>query len=141
MGTISHRRAWSHKPRLVSENRDSISRRDDDEPDEGIWSAMVQLKKPARKLISYSYEENKSGEQVVTGQHAIVTPPLSLWSLQKSLVYETSMTTMKDLPAPIVVASTDIASTPDFLKRARQSFVHRCRLCYELPVRNFEQFP
>ncbi|GFY06972.1 hypothetical protein TNCV_4090741 [Trichonephila clavipes] len=35
MGMTNHQRTWGRKPRLVGENRDSSSRREDHMPDEG----------------------------------------------------------------------------------------------------------
>ncbi|GFV87688.1 hypothetical protein TNCV_779721 [Trichonephila clavipes] len=48
----------------------------------------------------------------------------------KSLVYETPEAMMKDLTAWVVIASADIASTPNLFQHVRQSFV--CRRCYAM---------
>ncbi|GFT52748.1 hypothetical protein TNCV_205921 [Trichonephila clavipes] len=57
----------------------------------------------------------------------------------KSLAYETSLATVEDITALIVVASADVISTPDLFERVGQSFVRLCRLCYDLRSLNFKQ--
>ncbi|GFT40095.1 hypothetical protein TNCV_2171101 [Trichonephila clavipes] len=56
----------------------------------------------------------------------------------KLIVYVTPVDTEKDFTAWILVASADITSTPDLLERVWQSFIRRCRLCYDLHGRNLE---
>ncbi|GFY29655.1 retrovirus-related Pol polyprotein from transposon 297 [Trichonephila clavipes] len=60
MGTTNHERTWGHKPRLVGENRNYSSHRENDKPDDGsnqsnagIWSTIEGLKKPVRNQISH----------------------------------------------------------------------------------------
>ncbi|GFX45793.1 hypothetical protein TNCV_934321 [Trichonephila clavipes] len=60
MGTTNHYRTWGRKLRLVVENRDSSSHREDDAPGEvsgqintSIWSDVVEFKRPARVEISH----------------------------------------------------------------------------------------
>ncbi|GFX47044.1 hypothetical protein TNCV_316661 [Trichonephila clavipes] len=63
-GTTNKHRIWGGKPRLVDENCDSSSHREDDEPvewsgqkNEEIWIAVVGLKKYVRLQISHSSGE------------------------------------------------------------------------------------
>ncbi|GFX81407.1 uncharacterized protein TNCV_142571 [Trichonephila clavipes] len=56
----------------------------------------------------------------------------------KSLVYETPAVTEEDLIARHMVASADVASTPELFKRVQKSFVCYCRLGYDLRDRIFE---
>ncbi|GFU13507.1 hypothetical protein TNCV_938071 [Trichonephila clavipes] len=113
-------RTCGRKTRLVVENGDNSSHRENDAPDEGsgltsdwIWTAVVGLKKPAHFFF---------------------------WGNLKSLMYESLMATVDDFTARIVVASVNIASTSDLFEGNRQLFVHRWRLYYVLHGRNIEQF-
>ncbi|GFV61566.1 hypothetical protein TNCV_4543981 [Trichonephila clavipes] len=48
------------------------------------------------------------------------------WVHLKSLAYETTMATVEDLTAGVIIALADIASPLDLFERVRQSFVCRC---------------
>ncbi|GFX39385.1 uncharacterized protein TNCV_3861081 [Trichonephila clavipes] len=58
----------------------------------------------------------------------------------KALVFEMLVLAVKDIMARIVFPSADIVKTPDWFEHIRQSFVRRCRLCYDLRGLNFEHF-
>ncbi|GFW96049.1 uncharacterized protein TNCV_957631 [Trichonephila clavipes] len=60
------------------------------------------------------------------------------WDHLKSLVYETLVATVEDFILGIFVASIEITRTSDFLEPVRQSFVRRCRPCYDLRGHNLE---
>ncbi|GFY13098.1 uncharacterized protein TNCV_666601 [Trichonephila clavipes] len=63
------------------------------------------------------------------------------WILLKSFVYETLVATVDYLTSRILVASADIASTPDLFDCIRQSFVLRCWLCYDRTIPGKEFHP
>ncbi|GFY12171.1 hypothetical protein TNCV_3097251 [Trichonephila clavipes] len=66
--TTNNHRTRNRKPRLLGENHDGSSRREDDEPDKGrsqtdmgIWRSVVGLKKLARMQIFHSSGESRRG--------------------------------------------------------------------------------
>ncbi|GFU61710.1 hypothetical protein TNCV_4611881 [Trichonephila clavipes] len=87
--TTNHHRTGIRKAHLVDENHDNSSCQEDDVPDEGddqtstgIWSFMVELKKPARMKIFNLSRGDKSGEQkygttkAVTGNQLYLVLPI-----------------------------------------------------------------
>ncbi|GFV67637.1 uncharacterized protein TNCV_4623171 [Trichonephila clavipes] len=61
------------------------------------------------------------------------------WGHLKSLAHETSVATVEDLKARIIVASANIANKPNLFERVRQFFILRCQLCSNLRGRDFDQ--
>ncbi|GFW75630.1 hypothetical protein TNCV_4428131 [Trichonephila clavipes] len=60
--------------------------------------------------------------------------------LEPPEIAEMPLATLKNLTTRIIVASADIARTPELFEHFRQFFVRQCQLCYDLRGRNFEQF-
>ncbi|GFX09769.1 hypothetical protein TNCV_653681 [Trichonephila clavipes] len=53
---------------------------------------------------------------------------------------ETLVVTREDFMSWIIVTKANFARTLDSFEHFRLSFVHRCRLCYDLRYPNFDHF-
>ncbi|GFY24270.1 uncharacterized protein TNCV_1013191 [Trichonephila clavipes] len=110
-----------------------------------IGMAINQTRRVAKRMwgfgASYFRKYIGRGGPVDWSLHSPDLSPLEFfWGHLKSVVYEALVAVVEDLTVQIYEALADIDITRNLFESDRQSFLRRCRLCYNLHSRNFEQF-
>ncbi|GFT64005.1 hypothetical protein TNCV_2314551 [Trichonephila clavipes] len=111
MGTTIHHRAWDRRSRLVGENHNR---------------AVVRVMRNTGVVIVVGNMRNRLKKTIEELKIEVLIG--CSW---------TPVASAANLTARFIVASADIARTPDLFQGAEQFFVREYRLCYDLRGRNF----